>query len=163
VNTYLPTVHGNPEVIQGQSDNAQLFIDAWMAALGDRASIMRQDSRLTSCAQRHATYLAQRQGEDMQKSMHLGEGGSTANQRVQASGYKIPSFWSLENNNCEACAVHHDGPIEALALLIGSPAHRPLVLGERVSDWFWHHHTVFGIGVTSPFYVLICCVPEGSM
>jgi hypothetical protein len=161
--TFLPQVHGNPDVIQGQSDNAQTFIDAWLARLGERAKLMQPDLRLMRCAQEHATWLAQRQGEEMQKSLHIGKDNSTSNQRVAASGYKLPGFWDLANNNCEACAVHHDGPVEALQLLLDSPAHRPLVLGEKVSDWFWHHHVTWGLGVTPPFYVLICAPPEGSM
>jgi hypothetical protein len=46
---HLPTVKGNPNVIQGQSDNATVFVWAWMQALGDRAAMMREDARLTLC------------------------------------------------------------------------------------------------------------------
>lgn len=161
-NLWLPSVKGNPTVIQGQgdTDNAADFIIAWMQALGDRADIMRQDSRLTLCAQTHATWLAQRQ--DMEPTMHLGKNNSTPNQRLIASGFRPPSFWKPEKNNCEACAVHHDGPLEALELLLKSPGHRPLVLGERVSDWFWASHTVWGLGNAGPFYSLVVAPPEGS-
>lgn len=156
--TFLPTVHGAG--VQGQSDNVQLFVDAWMAALGDRAAIMQPDARLMTCAQDHASFLANR--EDMRPSMHIGKGGSTPNQRLIASGYKPPSFWKPERNNCEACAVHHDGPIDALIMLLDSPDHRPLVLGERVSDWFWHLHTVWALGNAGPFYVYVAAPEEGT-
>lgn len=161
--TFLPTIKGNPDVISGQSDDAATFISAWMARLGERAKLMVRDDRLVRCAQQHATWLAQRQGEDMQKSLHIGKDGTTPNTRVTRAGYKIPSWWDWENNNCEACAVHHDGPLAALDMLIASPAHRPLLLGERANDWFWHRHTVWGVGVTAPFYVLVVAPPEGSM
>lgn len=152
---HLPAVYGNPDVTP-----ARQFVTAWMLALGERAAIMRQDDRLTNCARIHANYLANR--EDMTPSMHIGANNSTPNQRLIASGYRPPSFWKPERNNCEACAVHHAGPVDALIMLLDSPTHRPILLGEKVSDWFWHLHTQWGLANAAAFYVLICAPPEGS-
>jgi hypothetical protein len=153
--TYLPSIHGVTP--------AREFVALWMQALGDRAAMMREDARLTLCASEHAIYLANR--SDMTPSMHIGRNNSTPNERLAASGYKMPDWWSLDRNNCEACSVHHgderiSSPLGALELMIDSPAHRPLVLGERVNDWFWHLHTVWGAGNAGPFYVLVVCTEE---
>jgi uncharacterized protein YkwD len=149
---HLPTVKGNPNVIQGQSDNATVFVWAWMQALGDRAAMMREDARLTLCASEHAAYLASR--EDTTPSMHIGRNGSTPDQRVRATGYALPAHW--HENHVESCATHTDGPLAALEMLLESPGHRAHLMGEGGFE----RHVVYGVGSAKSYYVCLICPPE---
>lgn len=151
--TFLPAIHGNVTV-QGQSDNALTFIDAWMQALGDRATEMRQDDRLVRCAQDHAAYLESRVGDIRQHSMHIGQNNSTPDQRVRACGYSIPSHW--HSNHVESCATHTGGPLAALDMLLDSPGHRAHLLGTGGFE----RHVVYGIANARTYYVCIVCPEE---
>lgn len=147
--TYLPTVHGNPDVTP-----ARQFAAAWMLALGERAKIMTRDDRLTKCAGDHADYLAQRQGAEIQQSMHIGSGGSLPDQRVRTAGYALPDHW--HSNHVESCATHTGGPQAALDMLLDSPGHRAHLLGIGGFEG----HRVWGVGNERSYYVVICAPGE---
>lgn len=150
--TFLPAVHGAG--VQGQSDNALTFIDAWMQALGDRATEMRQDDRLVRCAQDHAAYLESRVGDIRQVSMHVGLNNSTPDQRVRLAGYSIPAHW--HSNHVESCATHTGGPLAALTMLLDSPGHRAHLIGENG----FAGHRVYGVGNAKSYYVVLACPEE---
>lgn len=141
--------------VRNQVAAARQFVDAWMQALGDRAAVMVEDKRLTQCAADHADYLANRPPETMQESMHIGRGGSVADNRVRESGYKLPEHW--HGNHVESCACHHGSAGQAVAMLLDSPGHRVHMLGEGG----FVGHTAWGVGAVPPFYVFLAAPKEG--
>lgn len=167
VKLYMPQVFGNAPAGQGEvvhmTPRAAEFAQVWMARLGDRAARMRVDSRLVKCAQEHALFLSQRTGAEAEQSMHIGKFGTLPNERVLAVGYELPDFYRPHANNVESCAADHRGPDVAVEMLLASPSHRPMMMGERVSDWFWHRHVVWGVGHSMNFYTVLVCPPEGEM
>lgn len=136
------------------------FARAWLRELGDRAYIMRCDERLVRCAQDHAVFLAGR--VDISPSMHIGQGGSYANQRVVEAGYPLPD-WELKKNYVESCSftwkdpgnaaislMNHDGPHEDHMKGIGS---------------FYSKSTVYGVGAQretggNTYFVFVACPPQ---
>lgn len=151
MNIYLPTVHGNRNNLRVVE-----FAYAWWVALGERSRSMQKDDRLMQVAQKHAEFLAKRRGEEVLQSMHFGEGGSTANERVRDGGYDLGGL-SLVGNNVESCSSNWGTPTDALEALLLSPSHRMHLLGE---NGFWRY-TVYGIGNAHDYWVVIICPPEG--
>ncbi len=152
--TYLPSLYGNRN-----NDRVAEFEAAW---LWERVGEVTRDERLMAVAQKHAEYLAQRQvQESMQSpsgiraSLHLGEGGSSPNERVRAGGYDLGDM-PIVGNNVESCSSNwHSGP-DAVAALLRSPSHRMHLLGENGFDSL----TVYGIGNAHDFWVILICPPE---
>lgn len=153
---YLASVYGGATVGgQAQTSKAEEFIAWWLYRLGNKRAQMRQDDRLMACAQRHAEYLAQRM--DISPSMHIGANGSTANERVRASGYKLPGYFLAKGNNVESCTYSHDPIPETVDDLMASPAHHDHM---TVAGWFVGH-TVYGVGNADAYYVVVTAPVEG--
>lgn len=159
--TYLPSIASDAP-IQAQATPVESFVELWMQALGDRAIDMRQDERLMTCAQLHADYLASRTGNALLQSMHLGEGGSTPNERVYYASYRLPDFWLFNGNQVECCVRCGDDREppgrEALRLLLASPAHRAMMLRE---DWYVGH-ICYGVGFCGSDWTIVACPLESG-
>lgn len=141
----------------GMNGAAAKFAALWMGLLAERARTMRCDPRLVTVAQNHAAYLSGRVGEEAKQSMHIGSGGTTANQRVRQGGYHLPA-WHGDNNTVECCDGHKQEAADALTSLMGSDSHRPALLGQG----FWEDSVVFGVGSAGGFWVILVCPPEAS-
>lgn len=135
---------------------ATAFAEAWIALLPEaRRNIMRFDSRLAACAQAHAEYLAQRTGDELLQSMHIGEGGSHSNGRVIESGYKLPPEYSPLANNVESCARDSRDPATVAVSLANHEPHRQHMLGEiGFTD-----RTVWAVGNCKDDWVFLACPP----
>jgi Ca2+-binding RTX toxin-like protein len=68
--------------------------------------------------------------------------GDWPNELVRSFGYDLPGYFPDDANNIESLHSGSPDPFAVLGSLIGSPGHRPHVLGE---GWFGTHHEV-GIG-----------------
>ncbi len=89
--TFLPRV-AQPQAVGGvgSADSPlDVFVGAWLALLGERAKAMRYDARLAAAAQQQAEWLAV---HDFADDPHVGANGSTANERVAATGYRLPEW-----------------------------------------------------------------------
>lgn len=140
---------------EGSADSPlAVFVAAWLALLGERAATMRYDARLAQAAQQQAEWLAV---HDFADDPHVGAGGSSANERVRAAGYRLPSYWPARGNQVESVTRSWDAPDEAARDLAAHDAHRDHVLGL---GWF-AGHTVWGCGWQETYYVLISA-PEES-
>lgn len=160
---YLPFA-ANEHPVTAQGDAAQAFATLWLQVLPpERRAKMRADSRLMACANAHAIYLASRTPEQIAAlpsdghGSHVGLGGTTPNQRVRLAGYRLP-ISAGDGNTVEFNAHTHRGPERALALLLGSDAHRPAVLGEG----YWEDATFYGFGQAGNDYVTLFCVAEAE-
>lgn len=160
-NVYLPQVYAN-DAIAGQGEPhlmnaaALAFAVAWLGLLGERRARMRCDSRLVAAAQLHADYLAQRTGDALQMSMHRGEGGSFANERVAASGYRLPANYDAQANNVESCARNGADPATVAITLAAHEGHRQHMLGLGGFEG----HVVWGCGAAGDDYVILICPEE---
>lgn len=159
--TYLPQVYGQA-AIAGQGEPHRMngaalaFAVAWLGLLHERRALMRCDSRLVAAAQLHAGYLNSRTGDALQMSMHRGEGGSFANERVLASGYRLPSYYEAQANNVESCARNGADPATVAITLAAHEGHRQHMLGL---DGF-EGHVVWGVGCAGADYVCLVCPEE---
>lgn len=157
MNTYLPFVAHD-----AQASKAAEFVRLWLAELlEERRALMRPDARLFACAQAHAEYLASRTPEqiaalpDDGHGSHVGRNGTTPNQRVRAAGYRLPA-WHGDGNTVEFNTRTYRGAARALALLLGSDAHRPALLGQG----FWGPAIYYGFGQAGDDYVTLFCPEE---
>jgi hypothetical protein len=161
VNVWLPAIYGGqlapaPDYC-GMSIAAVRFVYFWLSALGERRKDMGCDARLVRAAQRHADFLSSR--EDTTPSLHIGENGSSANERVRAEGYRLPDWFREVGNSVESCAVNNGQPQDAVERLLLSPSHRVHLLREGG----FSEHRIFGVGVTFPYYVVLSApAEEGS-
>lgn len=155
--TFLPRVAQSHTVGSAGSADSPLdvFVGAWLALLGERAATMRCDARLAHAAQQQADWLAANDFDE--RDPHVGVGGSTANERVRAAGYRLPSYWPVRGNQVESVTRSWDAPDEAARDLAAHAGHRDHVLGL---GWF-AGHTVWGCGWQETYYVLISA-PEES-
>lgn len=155
--TFLPRI-AQPHALAGQSDidsPLALFVAAWLALLGDRAARMRYDVRLAQAAQAQADWLAV---NDFAGDPHAGANGSTANERVRAAGYRLPSYWPVRGNQVESVTRSWDAPDEAARDLAAHAGHRDHMLSL---GWF-AGHTVWGCGQSATYYVVVTAPPMGS-
>jgi len=154
---FLPRVSQSHVVAgEGSADSPlAVFTAAWLALYGDRASLMRYDARLAAAAQGQADWLA---ANDFAADPHVGAGGSTANERVRAAGYRLPSYWPVRGNQVESVTRSWDAPDEAARDLAAHDAHRDHVL---VQGWF-AGHTVWGVGHSATYYVVVSAPPMES-
>ena len=135
---------------------AATFAELWLRAMGDRGEAMRCNEKLVQAAQNHADYLAER--DDNRVSMHVGRNGSTPNQRVRATGYRLPDAHG-DNNTVESACRTPRGPAQALRLLLDSKPHRAHLLREG----FFAGHVAFGVGYAGPkWFVIVTAPPEGA-
>lgn len=155
--TRLPFVGGNYAIAGQAADPAQLFATAWMALLGDRARDKMWDERLAHAAYRQAEFLAH--NDFVPGDPHRGHLGSTANQRVRATGYKLPA-WMGDGNVVESVIRSWDAPEQAAHDLAHHDTHREHM---AFSNW-WERwgFAYFGVGYApakidrgGAFYV--CC------
>jgi uncharacterized protein YkwD len=111
--------------------------------------------------------LAQRRAEDMVKRdyfSHIDPDGIWPNAHVMATGFRLPPFYSPDNNQVEALASGYRTAELALDALSLSPAHRDFMRGEG----FWSDHFCFGVGYaedldpshTERIYVVITAPTE---
>lgn len=152
---FLPSIHNG--VVEAQTDPADTFADAWMQALGNRAKEMQRDIRLVQAAQLHAIYLDSRTGAELEQNMHVGRYGSAPNDRVLHAQYRLPDYYQRGKNNVECCVRCGDDAVEALRLLLASPAHRVMMMRE---GWF-ADHTVWGVGWCGSDWTVLVCPKEG--
>ena len=151
---YLPRISQPHVGAVGEPDSPlDVFTAAWLSLLGERASLMRYDARLAQAAQTQADWLA---AHDFASDPHVGAGGSTANERVRATGYRLPSYWPARGNQVESVTRSWDAPDEAARDLAAHGPHRDHVL---VQGWF-AGHTVWGVGHSATYYVLVTAPPE---
>jgi hypothetical protein len=157
---HLPYVAtGSAPTGQAMPPNAAEFVALWLARLGDRAAIMVQDPRHTLAAQLHADWLPTRTPEQMEQSGHIGQGGSTANERLRAQGVILPSHYADVGNNVESYGRNHGGPLAALDALLASPAHREHLLGE---GWY-ADQLLYGVGFCEAYYVYMASPPDSGI
>lgn len=139
--TYLPSIHANG--VTGQSDTANyadVFAAAWVAFLGDVGRRMVRDARLDAAAQGQADWLAVHDFD--RDNAHLGADGSTPNERVRATGYRLPDFWPTRGNQCESANHSWSEPAQSLIELATHDTHAEHM---QVRGW-WAHSTVYGVG-----------------
>ncbi len=140
---------------EGSADSPlAVFVAAWLALLGERAATMRYDVRLAQAAQAQADWLAV---NDFAGDPHAGANGSTANERVRAAGYRLPSYWPVRGNQVESVTRSWDDPAEAARDLAAHAGHRDHMLCQ---GWF-AEHTVWGCGHSATYYVVVTA-PEES-
>lgn len=153
---YLPRISQSHAIAgEGSADSPlAVFTAAWLALLGERANAMRYDARLAAAAQGQADWLA---ANDFADDAHSGAGDSTANERVRATGYRLPSYWPARGNQVESVTRSWDAPDEAARDLAAHDTHRDHVL---VQGWF-AQHTVWGVGQAATYYVLVSAPEEG--
>lgn len=158
----LPLVIGEGPGLGGMTALAAEFAGLWAARQGHRIPLLRCDARLVAVAQAHAAYLDSRVGEALQVNMHIGAGGSTANQRVRAGGYALLD-WHKDGNTCESCGrMYADDKhpelyaAQELAGLLASPEHHDHLMGVG----FWEPSVIYGIGQVGGDWVVIICPPE---
>lgn len=151
---YLPRIAQSHAVAgEGSADSPlAVFTAAWLALYGDRAARMRYDSRLAQAAQTQAEWLAV---NDFADDPHVGANGSTANERVRATGYPLPR-WHGNGNTVESVTRSWDDPAEAARDLAAHAGHRDHLLSI---GWF-AGHTVWGIGQSATYYVLVTAPEE---
>lgn len=150
---YLPSIRGDAITGEGQASPVTAFMAAWLAALGTKAQDMVQDTRLVAAAQKHATWLA---ANAVTANRHIGENGSTANERARAESYRLPDWYPVVGNNIESVGECYDGPERALQLLVDSPPHRAHLLRE---GWF-AGHCVVGVGNAAHYWVVVSAPVE---
>lgn len=158
---YLPQVHGTLSLAgegeqQLMPSRAIAFALAWLGLLGERRELMDFDHRLAEAAQLHAAYLDSRTGDQLLLSMHRGRSGSYANERVWASGYRLPEDWNPQANMVESCARDGRDPATAAVSLAAHEGHRQHMLGENG----FVDHVVWGVGCAGDDYVCVICPPE---
>lgn len=148
---YLPNVHGEPRC--SMNVMADIFAQTWMILLDDKSKDMFCDERLVRAAQKQAEFLAD---NDFQyPHPHLGENGSTANQRAEAEGYRLP--WRNDSNNIESAVHGWRGPEMSAISLATHDTHIPHMMRQ---GWF-SNHVVWGVGAaksnldTGEFYVVV--------
>ena len=163
---YLPRGCGGPkkEDVQGTGEPSEMplldweafsFVLSWMAELGEASRGLCIDERLCRAAQKHAEWLHVNR---IRERRHIGEGGSTANERVRAEGYTLPGWYSEVGNQVESVGEEFDaGPQQALANLLASPHHRMHLL--RLNDFF-ATHTRHGVGESGGYYVVLTAPVE---
>ena len=153
---FLPRIAQSHAIAgEGSADSPlDVFVGAWLALLGERANAMRYDARLAAAAQEQADWLA---ANDFAADAHGGANGSTANERVRATGYRLPSYWPARGNQVESVTRSWDAPDEAARDLAAHDTHRDHVLGL---GWF-AGHTQYGVGHAQTYYVLVTA-PEES-
>lgn len=153
--TYLPAI-ANEQPVAGQSDDVAEFVRCWLQALGDKAKQMRFDSRLAAAAQRQADWL---QAHDFTPGApHLGENGITANERVSATGYRLPGWWPAKGNLVESATRSWDVDMaEIVGDLMNHATHYDHM---HVINWY-AQHTVYGVGVAGTYFVVVTAPPEG--
>jgi len=141
---------------EGSADSPlAVFAAAWLSLLGERAANMRYDVRLAQAAQAQAEWLA---ANDFAGDPHAGAGGSTANERVRAAGYRLPSYWPVRGNQVESVTRSWDAPDEAARDLAAHAGHRDHMLSI---GWF-AGHTVWGVGHSATYYVVVTAPPMES-
>lgn len=151
---YLPWVEGSPARMTAR---ACAFALAWVDIWGERASLMRCDLRLVRAAQGHATYLAARTPEQVAAldgiphAMHMGSHGSFANERVLATGFRLPLFWLAAANNVESCTRSPFEPAQAAEELAAHAEHYDHMHGLG----FFADHVLWGCGSAGEDFVAI--------
>jgi hypothetical protein len=147
----------------GMTAEATSFAFQWLAYLGERAKLMKCDDRLVNAAQGQADFLATYLGDD--PPHHIGAGGSTANQRVRASGYKLPSGQG-DDNTVESMTHVWLDPATQMDRIVGDlMAHE----GHHDHLWgigFWEPNVFYGVGFAKDtelggwYFVIEICPPE---
>lgn len=161
--TYAPFIANEQPAPAGQSDAAAEFVRLWLDVLPpERRALVRADSRLMRCAEQHAQYLASRTPEEIAERAHVpnathyGRDWSTPNERVRASGYRLPREYPEKGNHVESNATTCVDAKQALAVLLKSDSHRPHLLGEvGFTD-----RVVYGCGNSGSAWVYLGCPPE---
>jgi len=104
-----------------------------------------QNSILMKVAQDRANYC-----RDNNLVEHRDLAGHYVNYYIRLAGYKLPSWYGGDDNNCESLAAGYQTAAEAWAGWLAHPPHRIHVIGE---DKFWADQVDFGIGhaVGGPF------------
>lgn len=73
---------------------------------------------------------------------HKGFDGHYINWYLRQAGYKLPSWYGFDENNCESIAAGTSTPIETWTAWLNHPPHRIHVLGENK---FWADQVDFAI------------------
>lgn len=97
-----------------------------------------QNSILMKVAQDRASYC-----RDNNLVEHKDLAGHYVNYYIRLAGYKLPSWYAADDNNCESLAAGYQTAAEAWAGWLAHPPHRIHVIGE---DKFWADQVDFGIG-----------------
>lgn len=150
---YIPTIWGSGLYSCGMNRQAAHFTYGWLPLLGDRVSRYRCDVRLVQAAQQQAEWLAVNDFEE--DAPHLGEGGSTANQRVRATGYRLLG-WHENGNTVESASHSGMTPEETAISLSNHDTHRDHMLSL---NWY-SDHCVYGTGYANYFYVHLIAPEE---
>lgn len=165
--TFLPRAFGNGSGAGqgdpfGLNERAAVFAAIWQQRLGDTATRMRCDARLVKAAQGQADWLAAHDFDA--RDPHLGAGGSTANERVRATGYQLPSWWPEQDNNAESAIRSWGAPSQATDELMAHVTHYDHM---HIEGWFVDH-VVWGVGAAAAtierggvFYVVVTAPREG--
>lgn len=156
---FMPSLYGNAEVEGqtglpcGMNQQAALFASWWMHYLGERAKLMSCDERLVRAAQKQADWLSLNDFEE--GDPHVGEGGSTANQRVRIEGFPLPE-WHKDGNTVESAAHSWDDLPELVADLMAHDTHHDHLWGLK----FYKDSVFYGVGVTDTYFVVVSAPKE---
>lgn len=156
--SYLPAIRSDNVVAQGDcgmETNAARFAAWWLYRLGDKRDEMVCDSRLVQAAQQQANWLAANDFDE--DDPHLGEGGSTPNQRVRATGYKLLD-WHKNGNTVESATRSWDEINEVVDDLMAHDTHHD----HMWLKGFWRNSTVYGVGNRGQYFVCVTAPPEGD-
>ncbi len=129
------------------------------SSIYQRHPLLRETFQLRKIAEAYAKLMA-----TSDTFGHVGPDGSTANERVRAGGFSLPSYYPVKGNTVESLAAGHLTASAAWDALMGSPAHRAHLLGE---DGFVSQ-SWFGVGyyfdLTSKYkgYLVVLITAQGE-
>lgn len=147
---YLPYVAQGTDGPTGQGDLAAAFVALWLAASWQERRGCVPDTRLMAAAQSHADWLAEHNA-----ATHIGKDGLNANDRVRQSGYILPDFYLVGQNNVESACVDWEGPEKWLERLYASSYHHDHVAGVG----FFRDQTVYGVACAASAWLVLLTAP----
>lgn len=165
---YIPYVPTRKRLADkcGMYPEAAEFVMLWLNHPEQRRTGVKCDNRLVKAAQAHAEWLAQQRTEGAWQGgfpdLHIGEGGSTANERIRAQGYDLPEVgYEERGNQVESISIRNPevvGVDGILAALLASEAHRVHLLGDGP---FFEGQTRIGVGFAPPVcWVILSAHPD---
>lgn len=162
--TRLPYISSGPAPVAPQGDDyAAQFAAAWLALLGDKAKGITSHPLCTLAAQRQADWLAV--NDFTPNDPHRGANGSTANERLVATGFRLPRWMMAVDNVVESARREFGTPADAVHGLVAHNTHRDHML--FAGWWEKYGFCYYGVGAAEAvidrggwFYVCVTAPRE---
>jgi uncharacterized protein YkwD len=130
------------------------FIQLFLNDVGQKRKLKNRNPILMQVAAARALDLATRK-----YVAHRNPDGHYANYLVRQAGYKLPSWYAVDDNNIESIAAGQVTAVDAWTALVNHQPHRIHVLGELQ---FYSDQIDFGLGhwrgtgsIYSDFWVIL--------